>query len=98
MAKGDIVLIRASAGQPGVRRLWNDQGERPFVCHEEYWGRWERQGIEPVCWPVAREQILQFDAQLAGQLEAAFREARGGDAGAAARLDSLWKEARPYAS
>ena len=96
MAKGDTVIIRASKGQPGVRRVWDPEPERSFVCHEEYWARWERHQIPPVCWPVSRDQLHQFDEELAQELDTAFRAMRGGDAKAAASLEALWKRAKPY--
>ena len=92
MAKGDIVLIRASRGEPGVRRIWDDSGGDPFVCLEVYWGRWETDGVTPVCWPVGKDQLFAMDEELVPQLEAAF-ESAAGDSG---HLDSLWSRAKPY--
>ena len=96
MIKGDIVIIRASAGQPGIRRIWDPEPRKPFVCLEEYWARWERHEIPPVCWPVSPAQIYRFDGGLAQELDAAFRASRDGEADAAGRLKELWKRAKPY--
>jgi len=95
MKKGDIVLIRASKGEPGVRRVWDPAADMPAVCLEGYWGRWLTNEIDPVCPRVARGQVFQFDAKLAQSLDEAYEAFRKGDAAAAARLDSLWKQARP---
>ena len=96
MQKGDIVLIRTSRGEPGIRRVWDTNHERPFVCLEEYWLRWERNQVDPICWQVPREQMYQFDATLAVALERAFAAKTIGDAEAEARLGELWSRARPY--
>lgn len=96
MAKGDLVLIRSVQGQPGLRRIWNDTGERPFVCPEEYWRRWETLQVEPVCWQVGREQLYRADEALAAELEAAFAASRNGDAQATMRLNTLWTKAKRY--
>ncbi|MEE9285167.1 MAG: hypothetical protein V3V35_05485 [Dehalococcoidia bacterium] len=95
MGQGDIVLVRSSRGQPGVRRIWDDGPERPFVCHEEYWARWERQGLAPVCSQVGRDQIFDYDAALAAQLEEAFWASRNSDLAATKRLNQMWEQARP---
>ena len=47
MPKGDVVLIKASRGEPGARRIWDDSGDAPYVCLEAYWERWEQYGVEP---------------------------------------------------
>lgn len=91
MQKGDVVLIKASRGEPGVRRVWDPAPDRPWVCLEEYWERWQNNQVEPVCWQVARGQVFQYDTALAGELEAAFA-ARAKDAG---RLEQLWARAKP---
>ena len=96
MTKGDVVLIRASRGEPGVRRVWDSAPERPFVCLEEYWARWERNQIEPVCGQISRDQIFQFDARLFAALEEAYAARKFGDAESAARLEKLWTQAKPY--
>lgn len=97
MRKGDTVLIKASRGEPGVRRVWDPTQERPFVCLEEYWKRWESNQIEPICWQVARGQIFQFDPTLVGSLEEAFEADGKGDAAAVGRLEKLWGQAKPAA-
>ena len=96
MPKGDIVLIRTSQGHPGIRRIWDDTVAPPFVCHEEYWARWERQEIRPICWQVDAAHLFQPDMELLGELERAAAAARGGDEVAAARLSELWSRAKPY--
>ncbi len=98
MPRGDIVLIRSKLGDPGVRRIWDDSKDRPFVCHEEYWVRWERHALEPVCWQVGRDQVYQYDAALAAELEDACEASRRGESGAADRLEALWKRAQPWAA
>lgn len=96
MAKGDVVLIRASRGQPGVRRVWDGAPARPFVCLEEYWARWERNQIEPVCGQLSRDQLFQFDPTLLAALEQAYNARVFGDAESATRLGRLWAQAKPY--
>ena len=96
MLKGDVVLIKASRNQPGVRRIWDPTPERPFVCLEDYWLRWERYQLDPICWQIPRSQIFQFDAALAASLEAAFSTIRN-DPQAAAKLEKLWASAKPAA-
>ena len=96
MQKGDIVLIRTSRGEPGVRRVWDASPERPFVCLEEYWLRWERNQLEPICWQVTRDQVFQADAALATALEQAFAAKVAGDTQAATRLEKLWAQAKAY--
>jgi hypothetical protein len=96
MPRGDLVLIRSQEGAPGLRRIWDDSKDRLFACHEEYWGRWERQKLEPVCAPVDRSQVYHNDAALAAQIEAAWDAMKRGDAAAKARVDALWKQARPW--
>lgn len=95
MAKGDIVLIRSKKGEPGVRRIWEERDGGPFVCHEQYWGRYERTGIAPVCWQIGADQVRVYDQELARELETAFAQARAGDTAAEARLAELWKKTRP---
>ncbi len=95
MEKGDIVLVRDSKGAPGVRRVWDPIPERPAVCLEEYWVRWLTNQIEPVCPRVSRAQVFHFDAKLSQSLDEAYGAARKGDGPAEARLDSLWRQARP---
>jgi hypothetical protein len=94
MQKGDTVLIKASRGEPGVRRVWDPAPERPWVCLEEYWARWLSNQVDPICWQVDRRQVFQHDAKLAQQLEEAFESARKGDAQAASRLERLWAQAK----
>lgn len=96
MKKGDIVLIRSSRKQPGVRRVWDPAPRRPFVCLEEYWTRWQRNGVEPVCWQVDRDSVFEYDARLAEELEAAFASGSA-EPGPASRIDALWRKARPAA-
>ena len=96
MAKGDLVLIRTSRGHPGIRRIWDDTVAPPFVCHEEYWQRWERQEITPICWQVDTAHLFQPDPELLDELESAVAAARAGDEVAAARLSELWRRAKPY--
>lgn len=96
MAKGDLVLIRSAQGQPGLRRIWKDDVERPFVCHEDYWKRWEALQVEPVCWQVGKEQLYRADEALAAELETVFAAGRNGDAQATMRLNALWTKARRY--
>ena len=95
MNKGDIVIIKASAGQPGVRRIWDPEPSEPFVCHEEYWARWERHEVAPVCWPMSRDRLFHFDADLEEKLEAAFQAFRSGQGDGVARLEGLWMQAKP---
>ena len=89
MPKGDVVLIKASRGEPGARRIWDDSGAAPYVCLEAYWERWERYGVEPICWPVGQDQLFELDESLLSQLRTAFES---GDDG----LEALWSEAKPY--
>ncbi len=89
MPKGDVVLIKASRGEPGARRIWDDSGEAPYVCLEVYWERWEQYGVEPVCWPVGHDQIFELDESLLAKLQTASE-------GADDRLDALWSKAKPY--
>ena len=96
MAKGDVVLIRASRTQPGVRRVWDSAPDRPFVCLEEYWMRWERNQIEPVCGQLSRDQLFLFDPILFTALEEAYAARVVGDPASAARLETLWAQAKPY--
>ena len=96
MAIGDLVLIRSAQGQPGVRRIWKDEGARPFVCHDDYWQRWLALQVEPVCWQIDRAQIYQPDQSLTEKLEEAFAAWRGGDVPAQEKLQTLWAQARPY--
>jgi hypothetical protein len=96
MQKGDIVLIKASRGQPGVRRIWQDGAERPFVCLETYWERWQRNQIDPVCWQIERSQVFQFEKALAVSLEEAFAAKVRGDPQAGPRLEAVWAKAKPY--
>ena len=96
MQKGDFVLIRTSRGEPGVRRVWDASPERPFVCLEEYWLRWERNQVDPICWQVPRDQMYQFDAALATALELAFATKVTGGTQAEAHLKKLWAQAKPY--
>ncbi len=96
MTKGDIVLIRTSRGDPGIRRIWDETVTPPFVCHEEYWQRWERQDIKPICWQVDTHHLFQPDVKLQHELEDAATAARAGDEVAAARLSELWSQAKPY--
>ena len=77
MAKGDVVLIKASRGEPGARRIWDDSGDAPYVCLEAYWERWEQYGVEPICWTVGQDQLFEMDESLLSQLQTAF-EQRGG--------------------
>ena len=95
MLKGDIVLIRASNGAPGVRRVWDPTPDMPAVCLEEYWGRWLTNQLEPVCPRVSRGLVFQFDARLAEALDETYGAVRKGDISAAAKLASLWKQAKP---
>lgn len=95
MLKGDIVLIRASNGAPGVRRVWDPIPHTPAVCLEEYWGRWLTNQLEPVCPRVARDLVFQFDAKLAQALDETYEAVRKGDISAAPKLASLWKQAKP---
>ena len=95
MNKGDIVLISDSQGRPGIRRVWEPTPERPFVCHEEYWARWERHDLEPVCWQVPRDRVFQADEQLAVSIDEAFDAFRAGNGAAGARLQELWAQAKP---
>ena len=95
MEKGDIVLIKARQGAPGVRRIWDPQPERPFVCHEVYWERWERYQLAPVCWQVSKGQLYQPDIDLARRLDEAYAAQRDGAPEAGSRLEELWEQARP---
>ena len=95
MKKGDIVLVRASRNEPGVRRIWDPAPERPYVCLEDYWNRWQLNGIDPVCPQMDRSQLFQYEAHLAQALEEASRDAVRGDKAAAAKLEALWKQAKP---
>ena len=76
-----------------MRRIWDPQPDRPLVCHEEYWERWQRHQVAPVCWPVSREQLYGFDEGLAQQLAEAYEGAASSDARAAALLEQLWSGA-----
>ena len=89
MPKGDVVMIKASRGEPGARRIWDDSGEAPYVCLEVYWERWEQYGVEPVCWPVGKDQLFKMDESLLAKLQDAFNKADS-------RLDDLWSQAKPY--
>ena len=89
MPKGDVVLIKASRGEPGARRIWDDSGAAPYVCLEAYWERWKRYGVEPICWTVGQDQLFELDESLLSQLQTAFEN---GDN----RLGALWSEAKPY--
>lgn len=95
MQKGDIVLIKSALGEPGVRRVWDPAPERPYVCLEDYWTRWQTNQVEPICWQVSKSQIFQVDEKLAIQLEAAFAAQRRGDAQAGALVEKLWSQAKP---
>ena len=97
MKKGDIVLIKASRGEPGVRRIWDGAPERPFVCLEEYWTRWERNQVDPICVQIGRDQVFQYDAAIATALEQAYAAKSAGDAQAGTRLDKLWAQVKPAA-
>ena len=89
MAKGDVVLIRSSKGEPGVRRIWDDSVNDPYVCLEVYWGRWERNRVEPVCSPIDKQRVYFVDENLLPQLVKAF-ESETSD------LETLWSQAKPY--
>ena len=96
MEKGDVVLIKASGNEPGVRRVWAPDTERPFVCLEDYWLRWRRHSVEPVCWPISSTMIFLFDEGLYSDLAEAFRSLRQGVEGAQQRLEGLWEQAKRY--
>ena len=89
MPKGDVVLIKASRGEPGARRIWDDSADAPYVCLEAYWERWEQYGVEPICWTVGQDQLFEMDQSLLSQLQTAFEQAND-------RLEDLWSEAKPY--
>ena len=89
MNRGDIVLVRTSGDRPNVRRIWEPEGEKPAVCFEDYWVRWERNGVDPVCTRVPRPQVYAFDAALVRELEQAH------EAGNADHLAALWTRAAP---
>lgn len=97
MKKGDIVLVKASRGESGVRRVWDGAAEHLFVCLEEYWTRWESYQVDPICWQVGRNQVFQYDAALVTALEQAYGAKSAGDTAAGARLDKLWAQARSSA-
>ena len=96
MNKGDIVLIKASGDEPGVRRIWDPDSRRPLVCLEDYWVRWERHEVAPMCWPVSPDRLYGFDETLSHDLEEAFQASRKGHADASTRLAGLWNQAKRY--
>lgn len=96
MKKGDRVLIKTSGDEPGARRVWEPDEGRPYVCLEDYWTRWKRHGINPVCPSISSAQVFVFDEALYNDLMQAFRGSRQGDEDAQQRLVGLWEQAKCY--
>ena len=90
MAKGDVVLARASGGQPIVRRVWEVESGQILVTLEDYYKRWQNQKVAPWTFGLEKTNVFKHDAKLFEQLEAAFH-AKHKD-----QLDKLWAQAKHY--
>lgn len=96
MAKGDVVLAKASSGEPIVRRVWSEDGGKISVTLEDYYKRWQNQKVDPWVFALAKANVFHHDAKLFEQLETAYKQKRKGDDVSAAHLGKLWAQAKPY--
>ncbi|MSP78239.1 MAG: S24 family peptidase [Dehalococcoidia bacterium] len=96
MPRGDIVLAKASGGEPIVRRVWVEEGGKIAVAHEDYYKRWQQQRVEPWTFAIDKADVFKHDDRLFQALEAAYKQKRKGDAAGDGQLTKLWSQAKPY--
>ena len=96
MAKGDVVLAKASSGEPIVRRVWAEEADKIVIVHEDYYNRALQQNVAPWTYAVEKTNVFKQDEKLFKELETAYQQKRKGNTASAAQLDKLWTQAKPY--
>lgn len=67
--RGDLVIARALGNKPIVRRVWDFNTEKVYICTEEKFGRLMKDPDERYPMGFPRQDVFCYDSALYEQLE-----------------------------